>query len=523
MAQAGARLLAEANGIDDGDLKDPALRSLDGSLRCPICQGYFNHPVLLKTCSHNFCSECIRRHLTQQTRNFKKQCPICSKDCGISDMIPNIGLSHVLEMYRRAKPLLLRKAQAGETMPPATETGNDVNTAEGALPVPSSPPTVASPQAQSKRSKRSARSQGPNAQAEPSVTTPSSKRAKAHAPKTVQCPVCEALVPEKLINQHLDTNCVLITDRKASLRSSPGNGPPSSTPSSSEAPVAPLPATIQPAIATHAPQPPPDLASTATAGAQVAQNVPPPPATETASTGPTPVQALACASTAIASSKRPPMPKMVYALQTPKQLRSVLKGLGLPMDGGKAELTWRHQEYSLLYNAQCDALNPLSNSQLVQEVIRRERERRLTSTQTKGKQLLDYTVRDGAQKIAKGQSGYVRTHAAQFKELLQRARQNLNYKPKSLKRLRRKRTSRRLTPDEAQTSDQLPPTEPLLATASRLPEHLPPTAVPVKRSQDRTPPSSSSSGAKNPSHGPPLEMNTSPAPATTSASSPIIL
>lgn len=43
-------------------------------LRCSICKDFFNAAMSL-SCSHTFCSKCIRVHLS-----LKSNCPACLKD-----------------------------------------------------------------------------------------------------------------------------------------------------------------------------------------------------------------------------------------------------------------------------------------------------------------------------------------------------------------------------------------------------------------------------------------------------------
>ena len=71
--------------------------------------------------------------------------------------------------------------------------------------------------------------------------------------------------------------------------------------------------------------------------------------------------------------KRVPLAKKVYSLLKEKDLRQILKDLGLSTTGNKKQLEKRHKEYVLLYNAECDALNPRPVHVLVNEIRRMER------------------------------------------------------------------------------------------------------------------------------------------------------
>lgn len=57
---------------DPTDFTNPAFEGVDEHLRCPICSEFFQTAMILKTCSHTFCSLCIRRSLT-----VEQCCPSC--------------------------------------------------------------------------------------------------------------------------------------------------------------------------------------------------------------------------------------------------------------------------------------------------------------------------------------------------------------------------------------------------------------------------------------------------------------
>ena len=54
------------------------------------------------------------------------------------------------------------------------------------------------------------------------------------------------------------------------------------------------------------------------------------------------------------------MPKLVYNLMRDAELRRRLNEVGLPASGDRSTLIRRHQELTLLYNAESDSLNPKS-------------------------------------------------------------------------------------------------------------------------------------------------------------------
>ncbi|EJU05522.1 hypothetical protein DACRYDRAFT_113608 [Dacryopinax primogenitus] len=99
-----------ATGSDD--VSDPSdfpenfgdLRTLDRTLRCPICKDLFNAPVLLATCGHSFCSLCIREALKE---GEKKECPACRIPTQESSIKKNIVLEESVEAYKGARSNVL--------------------------------------------------------------------------------------------------------------------------------------------------------------------------------------------------------------------------------------------------------------------------------------------------------------------------------------------------------------------------------------------------------------------------------
>ncbi|CEG83307.1 hypothetical protein RMATCC62417_17252 [Rhizopus microsporus] len=65
--------------------------------------------------------------------------------------------------------------------------------------------------------------------------------------------------------------------------------------------------------------------------------------------------------------------KVVYAIQSDKDMRMILRDLGLPEDGDKAQKIWRHKEYLNLYNANLDSQNPVGADVLIRRLAEMER------------------------------------------------------------------------------------------------------------------------------------------------------
>ncbi|KAG4302635.1 hypothetical protein PCANB_001143 [Pneumocystis canis] len=75
----------------------PTLRVLDEALRCNICKDLMIAPVIT-SCSHTFCSLCIRRCLTQ-----KQQCPLCQRPEEEQRLRKNASMEEVIEAFQYAR------------------------------------------------------------------------------------------------------------------------------------------------------------------------------------------------------------------------------------------------------------------------------------------------------------------------------------------------------------------------------------------------------------------------------------
>uniref|UniRef100_A0A8C3D3T7 RING-type domain-containing protein n=1 Tax=Cairina moschata TaxID=8855 RepID=A0A8C3D3T7_CAIMO len=58
------------------------LSSLREALLCPVCLELFTPPVLVLSCAHNFCKQCLEKILIHQNYhhvNGHFHCPLCRK------------------------------------------------------------------------------------------------------------------------------------------------------------------------------------------------------------------------------------------------------------------------------------------------------------------------------------------------------------------------------------------------------------------------------------------------------------
>ncbi|XP_070600170.1 E3 ubiquitin-protein ligase TRIM11-like isoform X1 [Erythrolamprus reginae] len=66
---------------------------------CSICLGYFQDPVLIPECGHNFCRGCLRR--SWESSESEASCPQCRQIFAPHSVIPNRQLSRMAEVAKR--------------------------------------------------------------------------------------------------------------------------------------------------------------------------------------------------------------------------------------------------------------------------------------------------------------------------------------------------------------------------------------------------------------------------------------
>ncbi|XP_012215895.2 E3 ubiquitin-protein ligase RAD18-like isoform X1 [Linepithema humile] len=86
------------------------LKLIDEFLQCGICYEYMDTSVMT-LCSHNYCSLCIRKYL-----HYKTQCPICLEETFEKDLRKNKILDEIISQYLNVKEKLLKKFHLEETL-----------------------------------------------------------------------------------------------------------------------------------------------------------------------------------------------------------------------------------------------------------------------------------------------------------------------------------------------------------------------------------------------------------------------
>ncbi|KAG0089402.1 E3 ubiquitin-protein ligase rad18 [Podila epicladia] len=400
----------------DFDITDPSdwpkefgpLREIDSHLRCPICKEYLRAAMMLQ-CHHNFCSECIRRHLDKEST-----CPACRVSTSTSQLRRNVSLEEIANNFGDIRQLLLKtvreslepksapvqtleraesmdiddfipqqkrrriSARVGKALPSSQRgrahesddndhdddfamhsqdslSGRKYSTRSSTRPVLRSrggrsetTPTEQAPNSQSASSSQPisySLSQEHTSTSEQASPTPSKESIFKHT--LVACPVCAMAIPEAHTNSHLDKYCF----------------------SGKQDPIYNVALSVVETYSSQA------ITAYEKDGSSKSASLPASPQRNTLqsafSSSPVRFNGFAqqpsklgtqSGATTIPEPKR--LPKLTYSVLNDKQLRKKLQELGLPTHGDKQLMQKRHAEYLTLYNANCDSTRPQTIAQL---------------------------------------------------------------------------------------------------------------------------------------------------------------
>lgn len=84
----------------------PTFEPLEAALRCEMCKEFYSNPVIT-SCSHTFCSICIRRSIAADGK-----CPSCRTALSSDKLAPNIAVREVVMRFQEARPKALELARA---------------------------------------------------------------------------------------------------------------------------------------------------------------------------------------------------------------------------------------------------------------------------------------------------------------------------------------------------------------------------------------------------------------------------
>ncbi|KAF9965431.1 E3 ubiquitin-protein ligase rad18 [Mortierella alpina] len=397
------------------DISDPSdwpaeyapLKDIDSHLRCPICKELLRAAVMLQ-CHHNFCSECIRRHLDKEST-----CPACRVATSTSQMRRNVALDEIANSFKDCRESLLltvkdavqRKysKQKAATRADSVEADDHYSRQQKR-------------RRTSTRIVRASSNQGGSQDVNEDYDIPQLKQDDDEDEDFVMHSQGSAAAVQKGKNVPRSTSGPVLRSRAS--RSQSGST------SSQDSP--PVPAPVEPSPSTaSAQQPPSDLGTAPTPPTQ-----PQPPSVQPKhSLVPCPVCSMAIPEPysnthldkyCLAGTKDPAysipydmimeqtapvialIPKLTYSVLNDKQLRKKLQvcglrasdhgvklgsrivrltasiscafqELGLPSHGDKQQMMKRHAEYVTIFNANCDASRPRPVSELMKAMDAWER------------------------------------------------------------------------------------------------------------------------------------------------------
>ncbi|KAJ6021119.1 hypothetical protein N7540_006623 [Penicillium herquei] len=282
------------------------LAPLECALRCQVCKDFFDTPMIT-SCSHTFCSLCIRRSLSADNR-----CPVCREGDQVLKLRRNWAVSELLDAFKTARPAVLelakkeqaRMARGEDDLSKQPQKKRKVDHLEQQ---PEVPLVESSPQQRHRTRSRSAKAAPQERHEVIEVIEDSQGEDEEYIPEgLVECPICSRKVKAETANSHVN-RC--LTQQEASPQKTPQ----------------------------RTPQRPPAFGIL-----QRTQNSP--------------------------THNMERLPTLNYDLMKDVQLRKKFRELGIPGDGPRDLMKRRHTEWINLWNANCDSETPKSKRQLLHEL-----------------------------------------------------------------------------------------------------------------------------------------------------------
>ncbi|KAL2070397.1 hypothetical protein VTL71DRAFT_13423 [Oculimacula yallundae] len=182
---------------DSTDWLETPLRSLagvDSALRCQVCKDFYTTPMIT-SCSHTFCSLCIRRCLSNDGK-----CPACRTQDQELKLRFNGAMQDLVEAFTKARPDVLEFARRPLDLEGTSASKRDREQAD-----------LDGEETPRKRTRSAGtRTSSRRSQPTPSqVIQDSDEEDEDFVPEDgyVICPVCSKQVKETSINSHLDRDC----------------------------------------------------------------------------------------------------------------------------------------------------------------------------------------------------------------------------------------------------------------------------------------------------------------------------
>ncbi|XP_064012206.1 E3 ubiquitin-protein ligase RAD18 isoform X2 [Pogoniulus pusillus] len=339
------------------------LKEVDDLLRCGICFDYFSIAMIIPQCSHNYCSLCIRKFLS-----YKTQCPTCSVATSESDLKNNRTLDELVKSFQSARQQLVQLLSGSSLLPSLLACSR---------------PSAGSSHVES-------------AGAEvPAVASIVKKEEVCTPPKAggLAAAQHQGLQPEGQPKLHSSSAELRA---KASQEAAPGS------PEGSKGHEKPSTSAVKAAKKVECP-----VCEVAVPEQYINQHL------DSCLTRDEKKDSLRSS-----GHKRKPLAKVVYNLLSERDLKRKLKAQGLSARGSRQQLIRRHQEFTHMYNAQCDSLHPKPVAEIVRELEKNEKIRLQLELSKPTDNSLTFTKDQTEEEIDEIHSGYRSKHRKEFQLLV---------------------------------------------------------------------------------------------------------
>ncbi|KAH6614327.1 hypothetical protein C7974DRAFT_74252 [Boeremia exigua] len=171
----------------------PTFEPLEAALRCEMCKEFYSNPVIT-SCSHTFCSICIRRSIAADGK-----CPSCRTALSSDKLAPNIAVREVVMRFQEARPKALELARKDKEQ----EKGGNVNIKRkiGDTDIEDGEDERQTRLRQTRRSRRNAGSSDAPVEIPDSATDGDDDFLPEGMAK---CPICNVAMKQELVFNHLD-------------------------------------------------------------------------------------------------------------------------------------------------------------------------------------------------------------------------------------------------------------------------------------------------------------------------------
>uniref|UniRef100_A0A673HV26 RING-type E3 ubiquitin transferase n=1 Tax=Sinocyclocheilus rhinocerous TaxID=307959 RepID=A0A673HV26_9TELE len=343
------------------------LKSIDTLLRCPICFDFLNITMMTQ-CSHNFCSLCIRKFLY-----YKLLCPVCNLPSTEQDLRNNRLLDDIVQSFQAARQKLCHSNLESPPISPETPAM-----------------MIKGKAARQKGLKKEANTLSHFFQKKTPITASSRTQTSLEVHMPVKSKPVELCVQQlgSIKQENVKDTTGVVKDEKMDVTAFPSTSQ-NKLLVKVECPICGVGVSEQ-HINKHL-----DMCLSRDDKKEGLRR----------------------------GGRRKAMPKLLYTLISVPKLKKMLKECHLSAQGSREQLVRRHQQFTHIYNAQCDALNPKSAGEIAKELENNERLR--NQLESKRKPLIVTTKNQTAEEIEELHSKYRKQHSSEFSRLIAQVRGRL--------------------------------------------------------------------------------------------------